>query len=120
MILKKRILFFLLLYGFIRIFSFYFSPDTPLYTANPINSIVSAVILLTTLYLLMAKNVWGWYIIALEMILGGAGGFLAVGPLSLRTSLLITSIPIYFGQKLYERKLIEILQKNRTVTYILA
>ncbi|MBI2444419.1 MAG: O-antigen ligase family protein [Candidatus Magasanikbacteria bacterium] len=114
MLSRKQLCLFLVLYILIRVFSYFFSPETPLYAANPVNTIVSLAILLTTLYLLLTKNAWGWYIIALEIILGGAGGYLAVGPLSLRTTLLLASILIFFGYKIKDHQLKNLLKENKT------
>jgi len=95
---KNKIIFFLGLYFLIKIFSFYFSPDTPLYSSNPINTFVSALILLGVIYLLIKKNNIGWFIIAGEIILGGGGGYFQILGISLRTLLLLVSISIYFCQ----------------------
>ncbi len=116
---KKQISFFLLLYAALRIFSYFFSPETPLYAANQINTIISALILLTTIYLLWKKDERGWYIIALEILLGGAGGYLAVGKLSLRTSLLICSIVIYFLLAIKDKRIKMILSQTNSYPIIL-
>jgi len=86
---------FLGLYFLIKIFSYFFSPDTPLYSANPINTLISILILSLVCYLLFKKNQLGWLIIAGEIILGGGGGYFAIFGISLRTLLLISSIGIY-------------------------
>ncbi len=103
MMQRKQIFLFLFLYAFLRIFSYFFSPETPLYAANPLNAIVSTIILAAAAYLLWKKDERGWYIVALEMILGGSGGYLAVGELALRTCLLAASLAIFFFQKISDK-----------------
>ncbi len=115
---KKMFGWFLALYALLRIFSYFFPPATPLYSANLINTVVSLIVLLITIYLLFKKDECGWYIVALEIILGGAGGFSAIGQLSLRTCLLIASLSIYFTQKIRNKKY-EIFKKNKTTSYFL-
>jgi len=95
---KNKIFIFTLIYFLIKIFSFYFSPNTPLYSANPINTIISVGILSLVCGLLIKKKQLGWIIIATELILGGGGGYFAILGISLRTLLLITSIGIYTVQ----------------------
>ncbi|TAN32982.1 O-antigen ligase domain-containing protein [Patescibacteria group bacterium] len=95
---KKLFLVFLGLYALLRVFSYFFSPETPLYSANPVNTLAAALVLFTAIYFLLKKDQRGWLIVAGELILGGGGNYLAVGPLSLRTSLLFASLLIYFAQ----------------------
>ncbi len=97
---KKQISLFFALYAALRIFSYFFQPQTPLHGANIFNTALSTIILLATIYLLWKKDERGWYIVALEMILGGAGGYLSIAGISLRTFLLATSLSIFFGQKI--------------------
>jgi hypothetical protein len=97
---KKSFAAFLLLYLTLRVFSYFFSPDTPLWPAHPVNTAVSAIILLIVAILLIKKDVRGWYIIALEIILGGAGGFFAIAGVALRTWLLAVSLIIFGAQKI--------------------
>ena len=92
---KKQIFLFTLAYFGLRIFSYFFSPSTPLYFANPVNWIVSTAILLLVVYFLLKKNELGWLIIAAELILGGAGSFLEIKGVSLRTLLLVSSMLIF-------------------------
>ena len=99
MILKKQILGGLGIYFIIRLFSYFYSPGTPLYGANPVNWIISGGILLTAIYFLLKKDARGWLIIAAEIILGGAGGFLEIKGVSLRTLLLVFSLAIFFYQQ---------------------
>jgi O-antigen ligase len=99
-----NILKFLLLYFGIRIFSYIFTPATPLWAQNPINTLASLFILAISLRWILKNDERGWYIILLEIILGG-GGYLKIFGTSLRTYLFIGSLTIYFGKKLYtERK----------------
>ena len=94
----------LILYFGIRLFSFFFTPATPLWTQNPINTLVSLFVLAIATYWIYKKDERGWYIVAGEIILGGAGGYLKIFSIALRTCLLITSLIIYFSQKIYEKK----------------
>ncbi len=120
MLMNKRFFYiFLTAYIALRVFSFFFSPETPLYGTNPVNSIISAALLLIISYLLIKKNIWGWYLIALELILGGAGGFFAIHGLSLRTLLLIASIGIYKIHLFRDKKIKEFLQTNRNAFIII-
>lgn len=93
-------------YFAVRLFSYTFTPATPLWAQNPINTLVSFFILALSAYWIYKNDERGWYIVAGEIILGGAGGYLSVGGTSLRTCLLISSLSIYFTQKIYrERKI---------------
>ncbi len=103
MLNKKSVIFFLAVYFLLRIFSYFFSPATALHAAHPINTIVAISILVFTVYLLWKKDKRGWQIVALEMILGGGGGYLAAGELSLRTGLLVASLAIFFFQKISDK-----------------
>lgn len=94
----------LILYFIVRIFSYFFSPETPLFPQHPINTIISVLIFILAVYWLIKKDERGWYIILLELILGGAGGYLQIFGTSLRTCLLIGSLAIYFAKKLYREK----------------
>lgn len=93
-----------LLYFAVRIFSFIFTPETPLWTQSPINTLVSFCILALSAYWIYKKDERGWYIVASEIILGGAGGYLKIAGISLRTCLLIFSLLIYFYHKILKEK----------------
>ena len=96
----------LILYFAVRLFSYIFTPATPLWAQNPINTLVSFFILALSAYWIYRNDERGWYIVAAEIILGGAGGYLSIAGTSLRSCLLIVSLAIYFAQKLYrERKI---------------
>lgn len=116
---KKQILGGLMLYFIIRFFAYYYSPGTPLYSANPVNWIISAGILLSAIYFLWKKDERGWLIIAGEMILGGAGSFFEIKGISLRTLLLIFSIAI-FGYQVVREKQWQIFLENKIVLYLLS
>lgn len=92
------------LYFIIRLFSYFFTPATPLWSQNPVNTLVSFVILAMTAYWIYKKDECGWYIVAGEIILGGAGGYLKIFGIALRTCLLIVSLIIYFSQKIFEKR----------------
>lgn len=112
--MNKRLLYiFLSAYLTLRFFSFFFSPATPLYAANPINSIATLLYLLFTIYYLLIRSPWGWYLIALEIILGGSGGYLAIQGISLRTLLLLGSIFIYKVHLLKDKKVKTFINENR-------
>lgn len=92
----------------LRIFSFIFTPETPLLGANILNTSLSVIIACTVSYLLIKNNNWGWYIIVGEIILGGSGSYLSVGNISLRTLLLVFSLTIFLAQKIKEKKIKDI------------
>lgn len=94
----------LILYFAVRVFSYFFTPATPLWAQSPINTLVSLFVLIVSLRLILKNDERGWYVILLEIILGGAGGYLKIFGTSLRTCLLIGSMAIYFGQKIYKEK----------------
>ncbi len=116
---KKQILGGLMIYFIIRVFAYYYSPGTPLYSANPVNWLLSAGILASAIYFLWKKDSRGWLIIAGEMILGGAGSFFEIKGISLRTQLLIFSIAI-FGYQTIKEKQWQILFENKIVIYLLS
>lgn len=102
---KKIFGIFLGIFFFIRIFSFLFTPTTPLLSANPINHFLSFLILLITGYFLIKRDIRGWYIIAVEIILGGSGSYLEIFSVSLRTILLILSLSIFLFFKLKDKQI---------------
>ncbi len=110
---KLRATYLLLIYLGIRVFSFYLQPATPL-NQNPhfLNTSIAIIILLIAAALLIKKNIFGWYIIAGEMILGGSGSFLQIFGVSLRSLLLLTSLTIYFLQNI---KSIHKIEKDKLV-----
>jgi len=99
----------LIVFFLIRIFSFVFTPATPLWASNLVNTLFSLVILIIASYFLIKRSTYGWYIIAAEIILGGSGSYFGVGSISLRTLLLIFSIAIFLGLKLKDKKTNEII-----------
>lgn len=108
-----------MIYFIIRVFAYYYSPGTPLYSANPVNWLISAGILASAIYFLWKKDYRGWLIIAGEMILGGAGSFFEIKGISLRTLLLIFSMAI-FGYQTIREKQWQILFENKTILYLLS
>jgi len=114
---SKNIFYLLTAYITIRLFSFLFTPATPLWAQSPINTLVSLFILVISLRLILKNDERGWYIILLEFVLGGAGGYLKIFGTSLRTCLLIGSLIIYFIQKLYSEK-INFFKKLKTEHYL--
>lgn len=95
----KKIFIFVGVYVGLRIFSFIFSPSTPLYEAHIINNITTALFFLGTMLLLLKRSDEGWYLIAGEFVLGGSGGYFALYNISLRTLLLFGSISIFLIQQ---------------------
>lgn len=85
----------LTVYVLLRVFSFAFTPPTPLWTGSIINSLVASAILLCAGFWFYKKDNRAWAILITELILGGGGGYLSVGPLSLRTSLLVLGLSIF-------------------------
>lgn len=116
---KKQILGGLGIYFALRFFSYFFSPGTPLYPANPINWIISAGILLLTTYFLLFRDDRGWLIVAAELVLGGAGSFLEIKGISLRTCLLVVSMLIFAVQKIKGKEYKIIITQNKTIIYLL-
>lgn len=120
MLNRKRIIIFLFAYLLWRVFSFYFGPATPLHDPSLLNSLAGLAYAIAITYLLIKKNPWGWYLVALEIILGGAGSFVGIGSTSLRTILLVVSMGIYGIQKIKNDELKSILQKNKATAYRLS
>lgn len=102
----------LLDYALLRIFSFYFQPGSWM------NTVLTLFFLSVTLALLFARRKEGWYLIAFEIILGGAGGFLSAFGLSLRTLLLLSSVFIFITQKIKSKKLLPLLKENKIISII--
>ena len=102
----------LLDYALLRIFSFYFQPGSWL------NTVLTIFFLSITTALLIAKRKEGWYFVAFELILGGAGGFLSAFGLSLRTLLLFTSALIFIYQKLSRKQLVPLIKENKIISII--
>jgi O-antigen ligase len=113
--LKKQIVGGLTIYVTVRFFSYLFNPTTPLYNADPINWLVSAGILGAVIYFLLKKDIRGWLIIAAELILGGAGSFLEIGGIALRTILLIAAMGIFVFQAIAEKKYLILWQNKYTI-----
>ncbi len=105
-------------YAAIRCVSYIFPPDTPLHGASIFNTIVAAVAVAVVGYLLVKKNMWGWYLVAGEIILGGAGNFFALYGISLRTCLLFVSLGIFFVQQIGSYR--HIVATNRIFVYLLS
>jgi len=102
----------LLDYILLRVFSFYFQPG------DWMNTVLTLFFLSITAALLIAKRKEGWYFIAFELILGGAGGFLSAFGLSLRTLLLLTGALIFISQKLKRKQLIPLTKENKIASII--
>ncbi len=102
---KTTITKFLILYFVVRLFSYFFSPQTPLLIQHPINTIFSVLIFILTIYWILKNDERGWYMVVGEIILGGSGGYLKLEFVSLRTALLITTTSIFFVRKIYSEKI---------------
>ncbi len=96
MFVKKQFYLFLLTYFFIRIFSYFFSPPTPLLHGSLVNTIFSLTILALSSYWILKKDLRGWLLVAGEIIFCGSGNILSIFNISLRTALLITSLSLFF------------------------
>ncbi len=115
---KITIIKFIILYFAVRLFSYFFSPQTPLLPQHPVNTIFSVLIFILAIYLILKNDERGWYVIAGEIILGGSGGYLKLGFISLRTALLLTSTSIFFIKKIYAEK-IDFLKQFKSEHYLL-
>lgn len=104
---------------FIRLFAYIFPPATPLHPAHSVNYILTAIVILFASYLLWKRDERGYMIAAGEIILGGGGGFLSLGSLSLRTILLLICLAIYFFQQWRDKKLEELFTKDRLAALII-
>lgn len=112
----KIISFGLVTYFALRVFSYFFTPSTPLFLAHPLNTLVAILVLTLTGYLLIKRNVYGWYLVAGEIILGGGGNFLEVSGIALRTWILLLSLSIYLYQTFRSRKIFETINKEKAVS----
>lgn len=112
MLQKKQFFIFLSVYAALRLFSFFSGPETPLQTQHWLNAAVAAGVLLAALYFFIKNDVRGWYIVALEIILGGSGGFLSLYHLSLRTWLLAASLAVFTFQKIKAKTIGQTLAQN--------
>ncbi len=103
MLNKKQLTGFIIGYFVLRVFAYFFGPDTPLQVASIVNQIITTLIFVGTIYLIFKQDWRGWAIIAGEIILGGAGGYLALGGIALRTWLLFGSLIIFTFQIIRDR-----------------
>lgn len=119
MLRPKHLAIFLFLYAVLRIFSFFFGPATPLYPEHPLNTALALLALVVVGALLITKEPLGWTAIALEFILGGSGGYLAVSGISLRTLLLVVCSAVYVIRRTLNGTLPGILKRERAVVIAL-
>lgn len=112
MMYLRRITPLCLLYILIRIISFIFPPE------SVINTTISLILLLATIFFLLKKDERGWYIVATELFLGGSGNFLSISFLSLRTCLVITSFIIFFITHI--KQIPELIKNNKYVVLLLS
>lgn len=119
MINKKYLWSLILVYYGARFFSYWFSPETPLFSANPLNTIASLFILFLTCVWLVQGNEKGWLIIAGEIILGGGGNLFDIAGISLRTYLLVLSLTVFFVLNLKNKNLASIFSRNKTANYLI-
>ena len=104
---KNQFYFFLGLFAAIRIFSYFFSPPTPLLSGHWLNSAISIFLLLLTALLFIRGSDRAYLIVAAEFILGGAGGYLSIYGFSLRSALLVLTIIAYLYQIFSDRRVAE-------------
>ncbi len=100
----KKIIFYFFIYVGLKIFSYFFTPPTPLLTGHFLNTIVSVAVLISAVYFIWRNDIRGWLIVVAEILLGGSGGYLSVGPVALRTALLAASLTVFFSQKIYKKE----------------
>jgi len=100
-------------YFALRLFSFFYLPG------SLTNSIVSALILSMVFYFLIKQDIRGWLIIGAEIILGGVGGFLSVGQISLRTLLLILTILVFTARTIKSKTGLIYFKNNRSMVLLI-
>jgi hypothetical protein len=105
MFTPKKFFIYLAGYFAVRIFTYFFSPVTPLVAGSIVNTTVAVAVLALAMYWLIKKDWRGWLVVAGEIIFCGSGNMLSVGSISLRTLLLIASVGIYFVLSLRKTKL---------------
>jgi hypothetical protein len=115
----KNICIFLGIYLGLRFISFFFPPTTVLDKGSIFNTLFSLAIVCVTSYFLLKKNNLGWYIITTEIILGGAGNFFDLWGVSLRTTLLLLSLMIFFTTHPI-KEWVNIINENKKFSIILA
>lgn len=116
---QRLIALFVSIYAGLRVFSYWFGPTTPLFASHWLNAVVGAIALVVVAGLFIKRDVRAWYIITLEIILGGSGNFIEVADTSLRTWFVIVGIVGFLGQLLYERHLTAWWQQEkRPILYI--
>ncbi|MDD2757892.1 MAG: O-antigen ligase family protein [Patescibacteria group bacterium] len=93
---RKQFFWFLILYFGLRLFSYFFTPPTPLLAGSIVNTAVSTALALWGAYWLIKNDARGWLIVAGEIIFCGSGNILSIGSISLRTILLAVSLTIFF------------------------
>lgn len=104
-----RIIYFLIFYTALRVFSFYFQPAG---YGEMTNGAICAAVIFCAAFLIIRNDNRGWLIVAAEIILGGSGNFLSLGGISLRTLLLISTVTIYFTGKCINGQLRKIVMEN--------
>lgn len=105
MVNKKIIFYSILVYFFLRLFSYFFGSPTPLSDGSVVNTTFSVFLVIAVAYLLAKKDIRGWLIIAGELMLGGSGNILAIDSISVRTVLLVVSLFIFFIQTIQAKKI---------------
>lgn len=110
----------MVIYGLLRLFSFLHGPITPLQPQTPINTAVAVIIAILVAYLIVKNDERGWYLVAGELILGGAGGFLSIGPVALRTCLLVISSIIFYGRLVIAGTIKQTFINNKKVCLVIS
>lgn len=103
---KKQFLAFLGAYTALRFFSYFFGPETPLQAQHPLNTLVSLAFIVVTIALIARGDKRGWYLILLEILLGGSGNYLAAFGLTVRTWFVVIAIPLY-AFRLWRKKYLQ-------------
>jgi len=100
---RQQFLIFLFIYAALRIFSFWFGPDTPLQNAHFLNQTIALFFTATTLFLVAKNHRLGWLLVAGEIILGGSGNYFALLGISIRTLICVGALLIYTARLTYNR-----------------
>ncbi|MBI5729248.1 MAG: O-antigen ligase family protein [Candidatus Magasanikbacteria bacterium] len=116
---RKQSLFLLVVYTALRVFSFFFGPETPLQTQHIVNTIVSLALIALVAILIARGDKRGWYLILLEIILGGSGNYLAAFGLTVRTWFVIVAIPLYAFRLLWKKYWLNFWQRESKMVLLL-
>lgn len=118
---SRRIFFWLCIgYAAIRLFSFWWPPHTALWSGSLVNSLISVGFIVLLIVLLARRDERAWFLIALEFILGGSGGYFGFAGLTLRTWFLGLGLLGYAVNLLYTKQLTNIVRNDRKLVLLFA